>query len=97
MVRLEFPHVADPPDTTADAVVPDRNPFQSVAIGLIAQPEGWEPETVGMAAVAEVMALARARFLEELPERLDELVAVEGCRAPVCLCSPARDAARRQA
>src|SRR5208282_3157901 len=76
IMRLKFPHVADPPDVVADAVVFDVSPFQFATADVFAQINGFKHRTVRVAAAADVIDFARARFLEKLPESLDQIVAV---------------------
>src|SRR5665213_2425973 len=77
IMSLKFPHVADPPDVVADAVVLDVSPRKFFAANFFAERNRLEHRAVRMAAAAHVINFAGARRFCELPERLDKVVAVD--------------------
>ena len=76
-MRLEFPHVADPPDVVADAVVFHVGPFQFLAADAFALVDRFEHGAVRVAAAAGIVDFARARLLKKLPEHFHQVVAVD--------------------
>src|SRR6516162_6851107 len=73
IMLLKLAHVADPPDVVADAIVLDVGPFELFTTNAFAFVDGLEHGADGVAAAAEVVNFARARFLVEVPERLLEI------------------------
>ena len=76
IMRLEFPHIADPPDVVADPVVLFVSPVQFFAADAFAFVNRLQHRAVRVAAAADVIDFARARLLEKLPERIHQVVAV---------------------
>src|SRR5665213_2718881 len=61
IMRLEFPHIADPPDVVADAIVLDVSPFQFFAADAFAFVNRLEHGTIRVAAAAGVIDFAGSR------------------------------------
>src|SRR5674476_1071926 len=76
IVLLKFPHVADPPDMVADAVVLDVSPVEFFAADFFAERNRFEHRTVRVTAATQVINFAGTRLQRKLPERLDEVATV---------------------
>src|SRR6516162_9856013 len=74
---LELAHVTDPPNVVTDPVVFLVSPLQLAAADGFAQVDGFEHGAVRMAAAAHVEDFTAARLEKELPESLDQIMAVD--------------------
>src|SRR5690606_23236638 len=79
-VRIVFAEpasIGNPPDVVAGAVLLAVGPVELLASDLLADLDRFEHRAVAVAPAAHVVDLARARGLEELPERRDQIGAMD--------------------
>src|SRR5262249_23716107 len=77
VVLLKAADVADPPDVVADPCRVAETPGHGPSGDLAAECDGLEDRAIGEAAAADIVDLAAAWVPEEVPQRVDEIVAVD--------------------
>ena len=75
-MRLKFPHIADPPDVIADAIVLLVVPGEFAAADFFTERNRFEHRAIAKAATAHVVNFRDARLIDEGGKRFDQIEAV---------------------
>src|SRR2546423_14135800 len=73
VIRLEAPHIGDPPDVVAGAVLVRIRPVHRTAGQVLARCDRLDHRAVGIPAAADVVDGAGPRRLHEMPEGVDQV------------------------